>query len=141
MKKLSGVLIVDDDITNNFLSEILIQEMNITDHIFTVYNGKDALTFIKSKYLDESNLLKNSCPELILLDINMPVMDGFEFLEEFEKIPNKSNNKIAIVMLTSSDDKRDVEKASQYSVAGYLNKPLTEDKINGILESITEKNH
>lgn len=139
MKKLSGVLIVDDDITNNFLSEILIQEMNITDHIFTVYNGKDALTFIQNNYLEGNNTLKSNCPELILLDINMPVMDGFEFLEEFEKIPNKESSNITIVMLTSSDDRRDLEKASQYNVAGYLNKPLTEEKINGILGSMAEK--
>lgn len=71
MKKLNCVLLVDDDITTNFLNESLIEEMDIAKQIMVAQNGKEALELIERYFNEES-----SCPQLILLDINMPVMDG-----------------------------------------------------------------
>ncbi len=135
MSKLSGILIVDDDHTNNFLSEIIIQDMGITDHIYSAYNGEEALTFLHNKYNSPGSQSIEGWPELILLDINMPVMNGFEFLEAFEKT-NLPTKEMTIVLLTSSDNPHDLEMAKRYRITSYLNKPLNEEKVNNILALI-----
>lgn len=126
MRKLKKIFLIDDDETSNFLNNILLNQMNIVEKIEISKNGKEALKKVKSSQdLD--------WPEVILLDINMPVMDGFEFLEEFSKI-NKSSGKTKVIILTSSDSKRDLEKAKNYKIAGYLNKPLTKEKLENIFK-------
>lgn len=131
MKKLRKVFLVDDDETSNFLNRILIQEMQEVDQIYVAKNGKEAL----NKVHDFIALEEAEWPQLILLDINMPVMDGFEFLEEFSKYDALKRNKILIVLLTSSDSQKDIDKAKNYNIAGYLNKPLTEEKLQKVISS------
>lgn len=129
MKKLQSVLLVDDDLASNYLTRAIIQDMDITEKIHTTSNGEEALLFMRQHCLDTNKY----CPELILLDVNMPVMDGFEFLEEFQKLSDLNHNKTTIVMLTTSSNQRDTEKARKYKVACYLEKPLTEDSIRSVL--------
>lgn len=130
MSKLNKILLVDDDETSNFLTELMLKEMDLAQDVIISLNGEEALDYIKNHCET-----KDQCPELILLDINMPVMDGFEFLEEFEKIKDGyKNKKLNIVMLTSSNYFKDFEKAKKFNVRGYINKPLTEEKIIQILE-------
>mgnify|MGYP002372271797 FL=1 len=76
------------------------------------------------------NSCKASCPEVILLDINMPIMDGFEFMKEFNASTVSPNSKV--IILTSSSNPRDVEMAKELGITGYINKPLTDDKIREI---------
>lgn len=129
MKKLRNVFLVDDDETSNFLNRMLIQDMKDIDKIEVAKNGKEAL----KKVHDFFKLEELEWPQLILLDINMPVMDGFEFLDEISKLEERILNKIMIVLLTSSDSQKDMERAKKYNLAGYLNKPLTEEKLTNIL--------
>ncbi len=123
-KKLNFVLIDDDDIFN-YLTHRVLKISDIAGKITTFSSAKDALA-----YLAES---KENCSDIILLDIRMPEMDGFEFLENFIGLPCPGTN---IFMLSSSLDEKDKEKASTFpQVKGFLSKPLTGDKVNEIYSS------
>ncbi|MES2732586.1 MAG: response regulator [Bacteroidota bacterium] len=135
MNKLHCILLVDDDYASNFLSQIIIESAQFADHIHLTQNGAEALEFLQERFDEYPNAEGSACPELILLDINMPVMDGFEFLEEFDKLPLVRKNNISIVMLTSSNNRIDMERAKQYNVTAYLSKPLTEEKIKNLVIS------
>jgi len=129
MHKINHILLVDDDSINNFINEKLLKKLGCADKISITTNGEEAITFLKDICQNNAAL----CPELILLDINMPVMDGFEFLERYKelKFPNKGS--VIIVMLTTSTNPNDTAKLNE-SVAGYVNKPLTEEKLKEVLE-------
>ncbi len=89
-------------------------------------NPKDALTFL-------STASEEKLPEIIFLDINMPDMDGFAFLEEFEKLPDNVHKKSKIVMLSSSDSFKDLNRANKNKyVRRFLNKPLTQNMLQAI---------
>lgn len=129
-KKFNKVLLVDDDDISNYLTEVLIQKLDFSGDIEVYKNGEEALNYIRECFHNQS---ENVCPELVILDINMPVMDGFEFLEEFEKLQKNNNRDIPVVMLTTSNYNNDIQKAKKYKVAGFVNKPLTEEKFLEIL--------
>jgi CheY-like chemotaxis protein len=135
MNRVHCVLLVDDDFTSNFLSRTVIEDTDFADHIHVSENGSEALKFIREKCSPEADDATHLCPELILLDINMPVMDGFGFLEEFQKWQSVRKKPISVVMLTSSSNANDQERARKYGITGYLDKPLTEDKIRGLAHS------
>jgi len=121
-KPLSVLLIEDDEITN-FLSSSVLKNMNI-DQVSAVLHGKLACDH-----------LLNHCPDLIFLDITMPVMDGFEFLEQIKKKRFCPNTRIA--MLTSSSRLTDREKAFTFSnVIDYVEKPLDIQKAERVLAKL-----
>jgi CheY-like chemotaxis protein len=125
MKKINSLLIVDDDHISNMLTSMLFGELYTHTHIRISQSGHHALEEIKDCLEKEHN-----CPDVILLDIEMPIMDGFEFLDELQAL-NKNN--LPIVMLTSSMHARAQEKASKYKVKALIEKPLTEEKIVKLL--------
>jgi CheY-like chemotaxis protein len=122
------VLLVDDDETSLFLSDLLLLKHRIADHTHSAANGEVALEYLQS-VLEADPEPPAHKPNLILLDINMPIMDGFEFLEAWNALDFSGKEKVRIVMLTSSSNPRDLDAAEQYGVHGFLNKPLTRDKI------------
>jgi CheY-like chemotaxis protein len=128
MGKLKKIILVDDDETSNFLNNLLIRQLNIFEKVEIVKNGKEALHIVNS--YQEIDL-----PEVILLDINMPVMDGFEFLEEFYKLKKLNSTKTKVIILTSSDSNKDLERAKSFNIAGYINKPLTKEKLEKIFKN------
>lgn len=77
---------------------------------------------------------KEFCPAFILLDLNMPMMDGFEFLEAFQGKYAACSGKITVCILSSSSAVKDQQKALQYPISGFIIKPLTEEKLKPILE-------
>jgi CheY-like chemotaxis protein len=129
MKKLESVLLVDDDEITNFINEQLIKDLSVAEEILVATNGKEGIDAVEKRCQD-----KKSCPELILLDINMPVMNGFEFLEKYQQMYLPHRPKSVVVMLTSSENSKDIEKSKQTTIADYMTKPLTEKKISSILE-------
>lgn len=129
MNKISCTLLVDDDRINNFLNQRLLEGLNVTDKLLTALNGQEALTIF------ERECRESGCPALILLDVNMPVMNGFEFLEAYGKLPITPQEPVIIIMLTTSLHPRDVERVQRLGIAGFLNKPLTKEKVNDILAS------
>lgn len=131
-ERLNCILLVDDDEVTNFINEKLIGRMGITDHVHTSRHGKAALKFIEENFRN-SKPTDPVCPQLILLDINMPVMDGFEFMEKFNACEDEKKNQMKIVMLTSSEDERDLAKARSLNVQKVICKPLTEDKLRSVM--------
>ncbi|HXH19888.1 MAG TPA: response regulator [Chitinophagales bacterium] len=128
MNKLDCVLLVDDDEICNFLNENVIRLMDGNLKVQNALNSQTAMDFVLAR--------KSDSPLLILLDLNMPVMDGFEFLDEFIHLPEKKRNNIVIVILTSSDYEKDRERARKYNVvSGYVIKPLTHEKMVSIVET------
>ncbi|GGK62812.1 response regulator [Rufibacter glacialis] len=135
MKKLRGILLIDDDDTNNFLNHRLLNRMQITDRIKEFRNGKQAFDYlynISEGHVDLSNP-EYFKPSLILLDINMPVMDGFEFLALFEKLDAKFLEDVVLALLTTSEHGQDTERAAASGIP-YLIKPLTAEKVQELLE-------
>jgi CheY-like chemotaxis protein len=131
MRTIKSILIVDDDDINNFINERLLHKLQIADEITVTNNGSDGI-----KCLQDHCFKSALSPELIFLDINMPVMDGFEFLKEFHKIEFRNKDQVTIAVLTTSSDVRDKEKMEQLGVKHYLNKPLTEEKILKFMSEI-----
>jgi CheY-like chemotaxis protein len=132
MKKIKNVLIVDDDTISSYLSNLTIEEAGIAQHIAEVGNGRQALDFLQQHCTDENR--EGFCPVFILLDLNMPVMDGFEFLDEFGQKFAAYADKIIICILSSSAAGKDKLKALNYPILGFITKPLTEEKLKPILE-------
>jgi len=128
MKRIKSILLVDDDSINNFINEKLIKRLNVTDEVKIVLNGEEALNLLQ-EIIDSGQ----KCPELILLDINMPVMDGFEFLEAYKTLDFPDKKSVVIVMLTTSTNPLDIKKLNDSGVFGYVNKPLTDEKFSSIL--------
>jgi CheY-like chemotaxis protein len=128
--ELKKILLVEDDVAFNFLNRKVLKENQVLCQVDEALNGKAAL-----KYLANTD----TCPDVILLDINMPVMDGFEFLEEFEK-QRKCLNTSNIFILTSSNREEDREQSLKNKlVKGYFDKPLNKLHIEQILSLIGSK--
>jgi CheY-like chemotaxis protein len=131
MQKLTCALLVDDDQTTNYLNQLLLKRLSVTDKILVALNGQEALDLL----LIHCQQATPDCPALILLDVKMPVMDGFAFLEAYNRLPLAEKNAIIIVMLTTSLHPQDVDRMQKLNIAGFLNKPLTENKINDVLKN------
>ena len=127
-RKLNCTLLVDDDNVSVFLSEKFIRSLNITNEIKIAPNGEAALQYIK-----ECSSQNIPYPELILLDISMPVMDAFDFLAQYQKTYNGRPN-TAIAILTTSSNPKDIDRLSKLGIAEYINKPLTHEKIIDFME-------
>src|SRR5436190_19995991 len=115
-QKLNTIMLIDDDEPTNFLSKMLIEEAHCAEHIQVADSGKMAL-----EYLSKSS----DCPDLIFLDINMPAMNGWEFLDKYRELEKHKKGKIIIIMLTNSLNPDDKVKASQMpEIAGFENNIL-----------------
>jgi CheY-like chemotaxis protein len=123
------ILLVDDDEINTFISKRLLEKSGVADKIEVVSDGQQALNLLIANQEQ-----RNMQPDLILLDINMPVMDGFTFLREvMKRFPEDSWNK-KILMLSTSNNPKDKEEAARYPIIGYLTKPLSVGKLLSIFE-------
>jgi len=125
-EKLKCILLVDDDREDNEFHKMVIEEMNITERIEIALNGLEALNFLKRE--------NQTAPDIIFLDVNMPKMNGWEFLEEYHKLTREQKAKVVIIMLTTSQNPADNKRAEQFpDIAGFNSKPLTEEMMNKIL--------
>lgn len=128
METLNRVMLIDDNDTDNFISKRIIELNQFARHIEVNSSGRSALD-----YLDEHQNNPELLPELIFLDINMPIVDGFMFLYEFENFPETVRNKCKVVILSSSDNRKDIDKIiNNDHVIKYVTKPLTDHALKEI---------
>ena len=134
-KKLNCVLLVDDNESDNFIHKRVLEKADIASHIETSINGKEALDFLIANGKRGNTEGGFPHPDLIFLDINMPVMDGWEFLEEYYKLQNFQKGKAVFIMLTTSLNPADRARAEM--IIGYDSfqyKPLTVKMINDVIQ-------
>lgn len=134
MKKVNCILLIDDNQSDNHFHEIIIKEADASNQIKIVTDGQSALDYIiKSGEPNQSESFPK--PDIIYLDINMPGMNGFDFLEKYKKIDEKLKAKIVIIMLTTSLNPDDKIKATTYKeVKEFQNKPLTVEVLHETVE-------
>ena len=127
--KYKVVMLIDDNEIDNLINQKMIEASSISDNIFTHTGARSAIEFLKN--VEKMSVGEKSfLPDLIFLDIDMPLMDGFQFLEEFEKLSDKVKEHCRIVMLTSSINPQDLSKAKKSTfVKKYINKPLTQENL------------
>ena len=137
MKKISGldcIILVDDDDITNYLHKRLITKSNLDVQIKVNSNSEDALIYLKKisqEQMNDINENKAPRPGIIFLDINMPIMDGWEFIDEYKKLPEDIKSNIIITMLTTSVNPDDEKMANSIPEINYfLQKPLTEKKLS-----------
>lgn len=120
------VMLVDDNEIDIFINQKILEFNRFANKLLTFNSGRAALDYL---YSSEAADL----PEVIFLDLNMPVIDGFKFLYEFSKFPEDVKRKSSIVVLTSSDNLRDKEKVKvNTDVIQFFSKPLTDQKVDQI---------
>lgn len=125
-KKLNCILLIDDNPDDNFFHRITLEEMDIVKRIDVAINGIDGLAHLKNE---------DSPPEIIFLDINMPKMNGWEFLEQYKHLPQKNKSRTIIMMLSTSSNPDDIARAEKIKeVTGFETKPLTVEVMKDILE-------
>jgi CheY-like chemotaxis protein len=132
MKKIDKLTIVDDDEAFVFLTREIVEETDMVNNISVFGNGLDAFNFIQSNKNNREEL-----PEIILLDLNMPVMDGWQFLERYVKISPELAKPISVYICTSSISPNDVAKAREISaVSDYIVKPVTTDNLKSMITGL-----
>lgn len=126
---MSRVFIIDDDTIHQRIAQIMIEKHQLFDEYTSFVEAEKAVTFLK-----ENKAIATNLPDVILLDLNMPVIDGWDFLDLYEGFKNEVAKAIRIFIVTSSVDEKDILKAQRYStVTGFISKPLSPDIIRGTL--------
>jgi len=130
--RVNCIMLIDDDPDDNFYHKRVIKKCDAADTVITKQTGMDALEYLKSK--NNSNHIH---PDLIFLDINMPGMNGWEFLEEYNKMDEQFQSRAIVVMLSTSDNPDDKMKAKLYNgISDFKSKPLTKEMLEEILNNL-----
>ncbi|GHC58990.1 response regulator [Ulvibacter litoralis] len=127
MRKIDLACIVEDDPMHLFITKKYMELSGFVEKILVCKNGKEAYDTLKAMFLNSEKL-----PQIIFLDLNMPIWDGWQFLDEFTKIPIEKN--VIIYILTSSNSEEDINRAEQYSLmSNYLIKPINQSQLKSVL--------
>ena len=127
MQQTKRILLVDDDAAAAYVTQRILRQSGTEVDLLTARHGREALDIVREVCQSAQ------CPELILLDIHMPVLDGFRFLEELQNSADLSGAALRIVLLSSSTHPLDVAKAKEYPVIDFIEKPLTLEKLSRFL--------
>ena len=136
MEKRRRVIFIDDDEVTCFINQWILEELDIADHIECFYNGEQALQYLKENY--NNGTTRQDKPDLLFLDLNMPIMNGFEFLEEFKNLEILNKSRLKIIILTSFANLQDSKKIESFrdTVHCYLTKPLKKENVMEVVETI-----
>jgi CheY-like chemotaxis protein len=130
MKKLSSVLLVDDDPLTNDLNERLLRQLEVADDYHTAGDGEEALAALQRLAANANP----NCPVLVLLDIKMPRMDGMAFVDAYQRLPEAQKQAVVIIVHTASMSSTDLGRMEAMPIAGLVSKPLTKEKLNTVLQ-------
>lgn len=123
------IAVIDDDSVYQFTASRTLKATELAHEILQFQNGQEALTFLR-----EGAVNNHTLPDIIFLDINMPITDGWGFLNEFQTIKEKLGKDIKIYMVSSSIDQRDLNRAKSIpEVTDYMEKPITMNKFAELL--------
>ncbi|MFN0050401.1 MAG: response regulator [Cytophagales bacterium] len=129
MKPILTIMIIDDEPVNNFICRRTIEHFDPNIEVIEFEKAKDALTYFEG----QSKKKEQKLPDILFLDLNMPMMDGWQFLEQYKNLMPYFNNDIDLFLLTSSSFEGDLKRARSFPVISYyITKPLT----IGVLEKI-----
>ncbi|MFC5682006.1 response regulator [Flavobacterium sp. MAHUQ-51] len=134
MKTINNMTLIDDDEVFVFLTKKAIERTHLVELIRVFSNGLDAIDFLR----ENSNNV-DALPEIILLDLSMPIMDGWQFLDQFSKLAPKIDKKIIIYLCSSSISPNDIQLAKKNSlVTDYVIKPITKEKLIELIKNMIE---
>lgn len=131
-------MLIDDDEIINYVHQMVIANAGIDTHIQIVQNGREAIEYLTKtgKYAHDTHPF----PGVILLDINMPLMNGWEFLEAYEQLPESIKARILVAMLTTSLNPDDADRASKHAdIKGFINKPLDQQGLQTVLRQYSRE--
>ncbi|MBT8263738.1 MAG: response regulator [Muriicola sp.] len=132
MNKLQTSCIIDDDDIFVYGTKRIMKEVGFCDQVLVFSNGQDAITGLK-----ELSASGEDFPSVIFLDLNMPIMDGWEFLEALIKFPDFNKEEVTIYIISSSVDPRDLVRVKDYSIVSkYILKPITPEDLKGVLANV-----
>ena len=127
------VFLIDDDNIYQFTARKILESTGLAKQIQSFYNGKEAIKYLKN----QDNCTPENLPDVIFLDINMPVMNGWEFLEEYHTFCGDLAKPIVVYVVSSSIDTQDIKKSKEYTaVTDYIVKPITRIKYRELIENI-----
>ena len=133
--KLNCILLIDDDEPTNYMSTMVLEEAGCTHHIQVAESGQQALDYLSEPASSDSYKAAQQYPELIFLDINMPAMNGWEFLARYQEVEKEQHPGTIIIMLTTSINPDDKSRAENLSaVDAFENKPLTFSMIDRVFK-------
>ena len=133
MQSHSRICIIDDDAICVFGIKRALASINFTPEISVFENGLDALENFKKLLLEDAVL-----PSILFLDLNMPIMDGWEFLEDFVKLPNHNLDKVIIYIISSSVDPKDLRRVKDFDVVdNYILKPIAPKDLESVLQNFS----
>jgi CheY-like chemotaxis protein len=132
-QKLNCVLLIDDDESTTFLSSIFIEEADCAKNIQIADSAQKALNYLKRSDEPAAENSNSTYPELIFLDINMPAMDGWEFLAKYNEMEQEQDRTVLVMLTTSLNPEDRIRAESIPQIAAFENKPLTPEVIDRIL--------
>jgi CheY-like chemotaxis protein len=131
-KKLRSVVLIDDNETTIFLNNRLLTRLEVADNVLTFSRAEQAFDALWGT--ETTGAPAHGVPELVFVDLKMPGMDGFEFLQRFNALPETVRQQTVLTVLTTSMHAADTARVAQYPNIEYLSKPLTEEKMSKLLQ-------
>jgi CheY-like chemotaxis protein len=131
MKK--RILIIDDDLFLNKINEKVLNAAGIVSELHIVKNGQEALDYLALRLEKKYQL-----PEIIVLDLHMPLIDGFQFMDEFQKLDFPGRSRIELVVFTSSSSPKDKQRATDLGVRNYISKPYLLRGLTDVIRRLNE---